>query len=85
VLCNQWLLALQGLVIVIVILTMGTWIGHVECKEDIVDDSPVALWRSVIERLQETIIDIATELRLKQLILKFNKLYNYYILFIFLI
>lgn len=64
VLRNQWLLALQGIVIVIVILTMGTWIGH-ECKEDIIDDSPVTLWRSVIEQLRETIIDMRTELRLK--------------------
>lgn len=64
VLRNQWLLALQGIVIVIVILTMGTWIGH-DCKEDIIDDSPVTLWRSVIEQLRETIIDMRTELRLK--------------------
>lgn len=69
VLRNQWLLALQGIVIVIVILTMGTWIGH-ECKEDIIDNSPVSsiivtLWRSVIEQLREIIIDIGTELRLK--------------------
>lgn len=63
VLRNQWLLALQGIVIVIVILTI-TWFGH-EHKEDIVDNSPVALWRSVIERLQETIIDMRTELQLK--------------------
>lgn len=61
VLRNQWLLALQAIVIVIVILTMGTWMGH-ECKEDIEDDS-VALWRSVIERLRETITDMGTDLR----------------------
>ncbi|XP_018366813.1 PREDICTED: uncharacterized protein LOC108763563 isoform X2 [Trachymyrmex cornetzi] len=61
VLRNQWLLALQGIVIVIVILTI-TWFGH-ERKEDIVDNSPVALWRSIIERLQETIIDMRTELQ----------------------
>lgn len=63
VLRNQWLLALQGIVIVIVVLTMGTW-GH-QCKEDIVENGPVALWRLVIERLREIIIDIGPELRLK--------------------
>jgi len=62
VLRNQWLLALQ-VVIVIVIFTI-TWFGH-EHKEDITDNSPVALWRSIIERLQETIIDMRTELQLK--------------------
>ncbi|XP_036139772.1 uncharacterized protein LOC118644716 [Monomorium pharaonis] len=62
VLCNQWLLALQGIIIVIVIFTMRTWIGY-ECKEDIIDDSLVALWRSFIERLRETITDVEMELR----------------------
>ncbi|XP_011169803.1 uncharacterized protein LOC105202815 [Solenopsis invicta] len=62
VLRNQWLLALQGIVIVIVILTMRLWIGH-ECKENIVEDNPAALWRSFIERLQEAIIDMGTEFR----------------------
>lgn len=61
---NQWLLALQGIVIVIVILTMRTWIGY-ECKEDMVENGPMALWHTVIERLQKTIIDMGTELRLK--------------------
>ncbi|XP_018400010.1 PREDICTED: uncharacterized protein LOC108777583 [Cyphomyrmex costatus] len=61
VLHSQWLLALQGIVIVIVILTIS-WIGH-EHKEDIVDNSPVTLWRSVIERLQETITDMRMELQ----------------------
>ncbi|XP_071573124.1 uncharacterized protein [Temnothorax nylanderi] len=63
VLRNQWLLVLQGIVIVIAILTMGTWIGHECIKEDIVEDDPVALWRSVVARLRETIIDMGTELR----------------------
>lgn len=60
---NQWLLALQGIVLIIVILTMamGTWIEH-ECN-DIVDDNSVATWRLAIKRLQETIIDIGTKLR----------------------
>ncbi|XP_011861651.1 PREDICTED: uncharacterized protein LOC105558531 isoform X2 [Vollenhovia emeryi] len=62
VLRNQWLLALQGIVIVIVILTMGTWIGH-ECKEDIVEDGPLTLWRLFMERFRETIVNVGTELR----------------------
>jgi len=52
---------LQGIVLLIVILTMGTWIEH-ECKV-VVDDNPVAAWRLTIKRLQETIIDIGTKLR----------------------
>lgn len=60
---NQWLLALQGIVIVIVILTMRTWIGY-ECKEDIIENGPVTLWHMITERLRET-IDMGTELRLK--------------------
>lgn len=62
VLRNQWLLLLQGIVIIIVILTMGIWMRY-ECKEDIVNDNFVTSWRSVIEQLQETIINIGTELR----------------------
>ncbi|XP_025075452.1 uncharacterized protein LOC112552978 [Pogonomyrmex barbatus] len=62
VLRNQWLLVFQGIVIVIAILTMGTWIGYL-CKEDIVNDNPITLWRSIVERIQETIIDTGTELR----------------------
>ncbi|XP_067210062.1 uncharacterized protein [Linepithema humile] len=58
---NQWLLALQGIVLIIVILTMGAWIEH-ECKV-VVDDNPVATWRLAIKRLQETIIDVGTKLR----------------------
>lgn len=61
---NQWLLVLQGIVIVMVILTMKTWIAY-ECKEATVENDPVTLWRTVIERLRETIIDMGTELRLK--------------------
>ncbi|KAL0129744.1 hypothetical protein PUN28_001774 [Cardiocondyla obscurior] len=62
VLRNQWLLALQGIVIVTVILNMGTWIGH-ECKGDIVEDGLIVLWHTIIERLQETIIDMKAELQ----------------------
>ncbi|XP_018342082.1 PREDICTED: uncharacterized protein LOC108748418 isoform X2 [Trachymyrmex septentrionalis] len=60
VLRNQWLLVLQGIVIVIVILTITFGYEH---KKDIADNSPVALWRSIIERLQETTIDMRTELQ----------------------
>lgn len=62
VLRNQWLLVLQGIVIIIVILTMGIWTRH-EYKKDIVDDNFVTSWHSIIEQLQETIIEIGTELR----------------------
>ncbi|XP_070155147.1 uncharacterized protein [Polyergus mexicanus] len=62
VLRNQWLLVLQGIVIIIVILTMGIWTRH-EYKKDIVDDNFVTAWHSIIEQLQETIIEIGTELR----------------------
>lgn len=58
----QWLLILQGIVIVIVILTMSTWMGY-DYNEDPVENSPVALWRSTIERLQDAIIDIGMEYR----------------------
>ncbi|KAL6445607.1 hypothetical protein ACFW04_000853 [Cataglyphis niger] len=62
VLRNQWLLVLQGIVIIIVILTMGIWTKD-EYKKDIVDDNFVTSWHSIIEQLQETIIEIGTELR----------------------
>lgn len=62
VLRNQWLLVLQGIVIIIVILTMGIWTKD-EYKKDIVDDNIVTSWHSIIEQLQETIIEIGTELR----------------------
>jgi len=63
VLRNQWLLVLQGIVIIIVILTMGIWMKY-ECKEDnFVDDNFVKSWHSIIEQLQESIIEIGTELR----------------------
>ncbi|XP_072759514.1 uncharacterized protein [Anoplolepis gracilipes] len=62
VLHNQWLLVFQGIVIIIVILTMGIWMRR-DCKEDIVDDSFVTAWHSIIEQLQEIIIEIGTELR----------------------
>lgn len=68
ILRNQWLLVLQGIVIIIVILTMGIWMSH-EYKEDIVDNNFVTSWHSVIEQLHETIIEIGRELRY----LYFNK------------
>lgn len=62
VLRNQWLLVLQGIVIIIVILTMGIWTKD-EYKKDIVDDNFITSWHSIIEQLQETIVEIGTELR----------------------
>ncbi|TFX37665.1 hypothetical protein DEO06_27200 [Escherichia coli] len=62
VLRNQWLLVLQGIVIIIVILTMGIWMSH-KYKEDNVYNNFVTLWHSAIEQLHETIIEIGTELR----------------------
>lgn len=41
---------------------MGMWMRY-ECKENIVDDNFMTPWRSIIEQLQETIIEIGTELR----------------------
>lgn len=62
VLRNQWLLVLQGVIIIIVILTMGIWMKY-ECKEDNSVDNFVKSWHSIIEQLQESIIEIGTELR----------------------
>lgn len=64
VLRNQWLLALQGIAIIIVIFTIGTWMGQ-ECKDNVVNDVPVLVesWRSAIEQLKETILDVGPKLR----------------------
>ncbi|XP_020300427.1 uncharacterized protein LOC109864036 [Pseudomyrmex gracilis] len=64
VFCNQWLLALQGIAIIILILTIGTWMGQ-ECKDNVVNDVPVLVesWRSAIEQLKETILDVGPKLR----------------------
>lgn len=63
VLRNQWLLVLQGVVIIIVILTMGIWMKYEYKEDNFVDDNFVTSWHSVIEQLQKRIIEIGTELR----------------------
>jgi len=57
----QRLLILQGIVLIVIILAVNIWMRHY--KQDPAEDNPVALWHSIIRRLQEAIVDIGNEYR----------------------